>query len=101
MRRKHLQCRSENASGDTRCTPTSYKWARWLFFLQAEQYHLKIIQLRQSSLGPDHLETLQAVAWPKKDVGDKGADSCGFIVFPMDWRMVWPKKLDLLSLSAC
>eukprot|EP00913_Durusdinium_trenchii_P000501 g458.t1 len=29
---------------------------------QAEQYHLKIIQLRQSSLGYDHLETLQAMS---------------------------------------
>ena len=82
----HLVFWFEGHLGPSRC-----------FFLQAEQYHLKIIQLRQSSLGPDHLETLQAVAW----LGDKGADSCGFIVFPMDWRMVWPKKLDLLSLSAC
>ena len=66
------------------------------FFSQAEQYHLKIIQLRQSSLGPDHLETLQAVAWPQKNEGGRTKAAA---IFPMNWMMVWQKNLDLLSLD--
>ena len=73
---------------------------------EAEQYHLKIIQLRQSSLGPDHLETLQAVPrlegsgamvglelWPPKSCRaatsfSRGASLARFAVFLM-FECVW------------
>jgi len=57
---------------------------------------LKIIQLRQSSLGPDHLETLQAVAWPQKNQGGRTKAAA---IFPMNWMMVWPKKLGFVELG--